>query len=773
MQRPLAQLAAGLSAASVRRPRATVAAAAIATALLVAAASRLPSEVGYAAYFGPRSPEVLRLASFLEEFESGVHLLVVFGCRETSRCKAIAEPWALDFLGRVQAALDRVPNVRRTWSVLNTPIVVAPLETRTLAEPGPEGAVLANDWPSLLATAREQRFFRGTVLAADGRSAGIVVELQSIESQPMREAVRAVLALLPAFERELGAELHVAGDPVWTVVSSDTLERDAVVLTALMFVVMGGLLFLLFRDVWFALLPVLAVGSVTAAVQGIAALAGLPMTSLLSALPPLMVVIAVATSIHLLTTVARTHERDPAARLVAAAREVGPGCFWTTATTAVGFDSFLWSDLESFRHFGGLAALGVGISFLVTFTLLPALLYLHLRRSPTGSRTRASALPDEILAAIRDTVKRYPRFVLAASLGGFALLATGVPRLHYASDFGFGEQSFVVRSLRAIEANFRKPMTTEVVVTLPPGAHVYDPASLGLLARIEALFAAESTTGDTWSFLDLLEDAYRVDRGHLPASFDELVADAARTVALVASTENARWFWKEAVDDGKSERTRVSVDRAWLDDAAQAPYVARVRNALAALEHAAAPGTRIEFEGGLVLADRFVLQLRDTQWKSFVSAFAMVAVTLIALFRRFGALAPCSIVASTLPVVALLGLMGWVGIGVDPANTMVGAILIGIGVDDTIHLSLRYADARRVGFDTSDAIDRALAIAGEPVLVSSGVLALGFSVMLFSQWGGLVGFGLLASLGVGLLLAGNLLLLPAALLVHARDRVVR
>ncbi len=773
MQRPLSKFAAGLSAASVRRPRATVAAAGLATALLVAAASRLPAEVGYAAYFGPGSSEVLRLASFLTEFESGVHLLVVFGCRETRRCDTIAEPWALDFLGRVQAAIDRVPNVRRTWSALNTPIAVAPLETRTLAEPGDAGAVLANDWPSLLATARTQRFFRGTVLAADGRSAGIVVELQSIESQPMREAVRAVLALLPAFERELGAELHVAGDPVWTVVSSDTLERDAVVLTALMFVVMGGLLLLLFRDVWFALLPVLAVGAVTAAVQGIAALAGLPMTSLLSALPPLMVVIAVATSIHLLTAVARAHERDPAARLVTAAREVGPGCFWTTATTAVGFDSFLWSDLESFRHFGGLAALGVGIAFLVTFTLLPALLYLHLRRSPERSGARASALPDEILAAVRDTLRRYPRFVLAACLAGFALLATGVPRLHYASDFGFGEQSFVVRSLRAIEANFRKPMTTEVVVTLPRGVHVYDAASLGLLARIEALFAAEPTTGDTWSFLDLLEDAHRIDRGRSPANFEELVADASRTVALVASTENARWFWKEAIGDGESERTRVSVDRAWLDDAAQTPYVARIRNALATLEHDAAPGTRIDFEGGLVLADRFVSQLRDTQWKSFVSAFGMVAITLIALFRRHGALAPCSIVAGTLPVVALLGLMGWVGIGVDPANTMVGAILIGIGVDDTIHLSLRYADARRLGLDTRESLDRALRTAGEPVLVSSGVLALGFSVMLFSQWGGLIGFGLLASLGVGLLLAGNLLLLPAALLVLARDRTPR
>ncbi len=757
----------------MRRPRTTVAIGVVATALLGAAASRLPSEVGYAAYFGPRSAEVRRLAAFLEEFESGVHLLVVVGCRETSRCDGIAEPWALDFLGRLQAKIDAVPNVRRTWSALNTPIVVGPLETRTLAERRGDELTLASDWRALLAKAGEQRFFRGTVLAADGRSAGIVVELQSIESRPMREAVRAVLALLPPFEDELGAELHVAGDPVWTVLSSDTLERDARVLTVLMFAVMGALLWLLFRDVWFALLPVLAVGSVTASVQGIAALLGLPLTSLLSALPPLLVVIAVATSIHLLTAVARGEQRDPAARLIAAAREVGPGCFWTTATTAVGFDSFLWSDLASFRHFGGLAAIGVVLSYAVTFTVLPALLVLHLRRTKARSRVRTSALPDEILAAIRDTVKRYPRFVLTACLGGFAVLATGAPRLHYASDFGFGEQSFVVRSLRAIEANFRKPMTTEIVVTLPAGAQIYDAASLALLARIEALFAAEPTTGATFSFLDLLEDAYRVDRGRAPGSFDELVANAPRTVALVASTEGARWLWKEAAVDGERERARVSVDRAWLDDAAQAPYVERVRNALAVLEHDAAPGTQITFEGGLVLADRFVTQLRDTQWKSFASAFLMVATTLTVLFRRCGALAPLAIVASTLPVAALLGLMGWAGIGLDPANTMVGAILIGIGVDDTIHLSLRYADARRLGAGTWDAIDGALRVAGEPVLVSSGVLALGFSVLLFSQWGGLVGFGLLASLGVGLLLAGNLLLLPAALLVGARDQGLR
>lgn len=763
-----ARLAVVLAAVSLRHPIATAVSIGVAVAALFGLAARVPSEVGYAAYFGPRSPEVARLEAFLDEFESGVHLLVVFGCRETPRCDAIGEPWALGFLGRLHAALDGVPNVRRTWSALDAPVVVGPLDTRTLAARDSAGFALTPEWPALFEVARTQRIFQGTVLAADGRSAGVVVELQSLASGAQRETVRAVLALLPAFERELGAEIQVAGDPLWTVLSSDALERDSVVLTALMFAVMGALLLWLFRDVWLALLPVLAVAAVTAAVQGVGALAGVPLTSLLSALPPLLVVIAVAASIHLLTAIVREHAGDPVTRLLAAVRDVGPGCFWAAATTLLGFASFLWSDLASFRHFGALASIGVLLTYLITFTLLPALLCLRLRRGEPRRRVRA--LPDEILSAVRATVGRYPRFVLIASLGGFALLASGATRLHYASDFGFGEQSFVVRSLRVIEANFRKPMTTEIAVTLPAGLRAWDRAALELFERVEALLRTEPSTGDVHGFRTLLADAFHVDQGRAPHSAEELVSAASRLIPLVAASEHARRHWCESVSDAEGDRVRISVDRAWLDDAAQSPYVARMRSALAGIEREAPIGTRIELEGGLVLADRFVSQLRDTQWRSFLSAFGMVAATLVFLLRGTGALLAWSILANALPVLALVGLMGWSGIGIDPANSMVGAILIGIGVDDTIHLSLRYADAQRKGADVRGALDVALHSAGEAVLIAGVVLALGFSVLLFSQWGGLVGFGLLASLGIGLLLAGDLLLLPAALLSGAPER---
>ncbi len=809
-------MAALLAAGSARRPGWVVAAFALVTIALFAAWVKRPSEVGYAAYFGPESPEVRRLESFLEEFESGFHVLIVFGCRESARCERVDEPWAMDFLGRLHHAAERLPHVRRVASALNTPVVLGPLDARPLAENGaPPGTTaegdaepdwrLAPDWRERFAVGLEQPRFAGVVVAPDARTAGLALELASIESAAVREAIRSLLAMLPEFERELGAELHVAGDPVWTVISADSLERDAALLTALMFGAMLALLWVLLRDPWLTGLPLLSVAVVTVVIEGAAEAIGIPRTSLLAALSPLLVAIAIAASIHLLSAIARAAERDPTAdesgvagtggsierqRLLAqarrqrserlvvdAARDVGEGCFWSAATTAAGFASFLGSDLVTFRHFGALASAGVGVAFLVTFTLLPALLCLRLQYADFRAHPLRGTFLREILGAVHDSVTQYPRFVLLAALGAFVLLALGAGRLQYASDFGFGEGSYVVRSLRTIEANFRKPMTTEVVVTLPPGARVWEESTLRLIGRIEAIFAAEPSTGTTFSFLDLLEEAQRLDRGVPATSLDSLVRSAPRSMPLVAASEQARWVWNEYGPDGR-ERTRVAVDRAWLDDAAQGPYVARIAGQLAALEgeelvrqeavESGRSGHRIELAGGLVLADRFLSRLRATQIESFAWAFAMVTATLAFLLRRPVSLMVWAIVANLLPVAALLGLMGWAGIGVDPASTMVAAILLTLGVDDTIHVSLRVKWERHLGESMHTSIARAFAGVGEAVLTTSLCLALGFSVLLFSQWGGLVTFGLVACLGVMLLLAGDLLLLPAALLVGER-----
>lgn len=148
-----------------------------------------------------------------------------------------------------------------------------------------------------------------------------------------------------------------------------------------------------------------------------------------------------------------------------------------------------------------------------------------------------------------------------------------------------------------------------------------------------------------------------------------------------------------------------------------------------------------------------------------------MAVTLWALLWSTPGLAALGTVVNVLPVIALLGLMGWAGIAVDPANTMVAAVLLAIAVDDTIHVSLRYQRERSEGASRSSAVSTTLATVGEAIVVTSICLALGFAVLMFSRWGGLVSFGLLASLGIVIALLADLLLLPAALLRREEAKV--
>jgi hypothetical protein len=757
-----------LTAASVRRPGLTLAASLGVALPLALAAARLSSEVGYAAYFGPDDPSVRRLADFFEEFESGLHVLVAFGCPGSRVCSSFRERAALELLARLQRDLDRLPNVRRTRSLLDAPVVVGPLETRVLAERDGAGTyALVAEWPSLLERALDEPFLTSAVVSRDGRTAGVVVELQSLESREIRDAVHALLATLSRYEAELGAEIFVAGDPVWTVLADDDLDADSRNLTLLMFLLIAAVLWGFFRDPWLTLLPVLSVAALTLATHGCIALLGIPMTAILAALPPLLVVIAITSSIHLLTAFLRHCALDPAAALVRASEEVGPGCFWASATTAIGFGSFLVSDLASFRHFGLVAVIGLALAFLATFTLLPALLCLRPRaaRGPAGARFGPVR---ELLDGALGAATSRPGFVLAT--GGLVLvgLSLGIPRLYYEVDFG--DQSLVLRSVRFMEANFRRPMTTEIVLTVPEGRRIYEPESLRILERLERYFAGEPSTGAVWSLLDFLEEAYRINHGRRVGSFEALIGAAAAEMPIVAGLDGLQAFWSEAAtarDGGITyrDRARLSVQRGWLGAEEQIPYVDRLRSFLAEINRdVGGRGYRVELEGGLELAALAERKIRETQWSTFSTSFVGVSLALYALLWSSPGLATLGVLANVVPVVALLGLMGWAGIAIDPANTMVAAVLLGVVVDDTIHISIRYRRERAAGASLSTAISRTLSTVGEAIVVTNLCLALGFAVLMFSRWGGLVSFGLLASLGIVLALSIDLLLLPAALL---------
>ncbi|MDP6977282.1 MAG: MMPL family transporter [Myxococcota bacterium] len=779
-----------LTRTCVRSPGWAIAIAAVIVALAGASSTRLVTEVGFNGYFGADHPQVRGLVAHQREFGVGSQLLAVVSCEASPRCQGFDEAWSLDLLGRFHAALDAVPNVMSATSMLNLPVVTGPLESRPIGRRAAGGGFeLAPDWRSLLDRAGQQAFFYGNLVSRDRATAGIVIELASLESTRQRNSVLELLARRHAFEEELGAEIYFTGEPMFNVIGAQTVDRDTLTTTVGLFVAMFGVLWWVFRDPWLTLLPLAAIGPLYLVVQGATAALGIPVSVLMGVVPIVVLIISMTSSIHFMSAFVTAYDKecegdsttsDQAARvsraLVSAAGQVGSACFWAGFTTAAGFVSFNWSVLQTFRDAGQMSALGCSLGFVAIFTVLPAAVTLRARRGDWRPAARSHHAAARLAAGMLGFVRRAPRIALAGSLLGLVILAAGVGFIADGGPTGFGERSYVLRSIQFIEERLRKCDTMELVVDIPAGAHVYDVETLQLLAAVEQQFIGNPGVGETWSFLTLLEEAFLSDSGRAPRDHEELFARRLQLMPLVASHDLVRAFWSEReVEPGGvfNERARVAIGRGWHEED-YSDNVRWVEERIGKLNHEFGPsGYRVRLEGGMPLVDTFLAAVRESQWQTLRYAFAIVSVVLIGLLARAGvALVAWSVVANFLPVLAMLGTMGWLGVALDLTNALLGAILLVIVVDDTVHMALHYQGERERGAQPAAALEASVRAVGSAILTSSLCLGLGFCSMLASEWSGLVTFGVFAALGVGFAVVGDLILLPAALL-SSRTRQAR
>jgi uncharacterized protein len=153
---------------------------------------------------------------------------------------------------------------------------------------------------------------------------------------------------------------------------------------------------------------------------------------------------------------------------------------------------------------------------------------------------------------------------------------------------------------------------------------------------------------------------------------------------------------------------------------------------------------------------------------SVSTAFIFIFLLMVLLFRslRIGLL---SILPNIFPLVATLTLMAAVGIELRTATIIIFSISLGIAVNDTIHFIARYNEELEAGVGQREAILRAMRSAGRAMVVTTMILAGGFLVDLISEFVALKQFGYLASFTLLMALLGDLLILPACLILFHRQ----
>jgi len=156
-----------------------------------------------------------------------------------------------------------------------------------------------------------------------------------------------------------------------------------------------------------------------------------------------------------------------------------------------------------------------------------------------------------------------------------------------------------------------------------------------------------------------------------------------------------------------------------------------------------------------------------SQLSSFGMAFLTVFGVIFIVFRsaRYGMLA---IVANALPVCAVLGLMGWLGISLNVATVMVASVALGVVDDDTIHFIGRFRRELAAGTATKAAIEAATMHEGRASLTTAIINSLGYGVMIFSAYKPTAWFGGLLALTMAVAFLAEVFVVPAVITLLPR-----
>ena len=736
----------------------------ILTALLGAGAMRLEPEFGYRPLLGNSHPSIQELDGFIETFGGGFPLLIVWECSGNAPCKSALDVHALAMANTVYHDLIDVQGVQGVHSPANTLIPVATdhgfAQKRAWENDGP-----AEDLEVLTKQATADPMWIGTLISQDASVGSIVVHLRDSRSSTMEHVVDAIDVSLDPF-REMGFEYHLAGHPIESVIAGRDLAKSTNALTPLTALIIAAVVLGLTRS-WLAVgITMGGMGVSLVWTFGALGWLGWPQDSVLQVLAPLILIVGVCDAVHLLSRyafhAAASPDRSRVARekaVRASVADVAAPCVVTTMTTGGAFLSFLTSDLATFVRFGVISALGVAACLIVTFTLVPiciAWLPAPRRSAQWASRTWARSLSGIANAA----QTRAPTILMAT---GFLFVACGygwVAHLEVDTDptTMWGDKNRVTKWIRFVDTRLRGLDSLEIAIRLPSSASIADPEILSKVKAFQSFLEQTDGLGRSTSVHTLISRANRLLHDDSP-DFDRAGETLQENAEILATIE---WGGRDLL------LPWLSLDHSEIRISAEGPSdSAKGRGRVIELVEAYADSNLpanwdLTITGPFAMEFDWVTQMQDTQLRSFGAAF-LIVYALVALFFGSATLGLVAMVPALAPVVVTLGFMGFAGLSLDVGRVMIAAIVIGIGVDDSVHLIQHYVRRRALGDSRRNASHSSVIEVGRAVVVTSAALALGFLTLMTSAWQSISSFGFFVTVAITGALAGALLVLPAIL----------
>jgi predicted RND superfamily exporter protein len=597
-------------------------------------------------------------------------------------------------------------------------------------------------------------------------------EVEFITDDEIYALIDAIVELRKAHEAP-DFRISMSGSPSMMHQLNFILGRDMFVFSGVGLLVIGVLLFAMFRSWAMVLLPVSVSALAVYSTFGLMCLLGMVITPSVQILPSLLLAVGVGSSVHIFTVYFQAVDRGESKReaLHYALGHSGLAVLMTGLTTAGGLVSFVMANLKPIADIGIIAPIGILSTLVFSLALLPALIAVLPLRS-AGPRNESSGLLHRFLMLCADVSTLHPRRVVGVWFGLIVislLLISQIRPSHYPLHW-FPEGSEIRDATEIIDAHFGGATFTEIVVDTGSENGLHDPDLLHAVDRAmqftDELQVASVRAGKATSLLDINKELHQALNGNDPAYYvipndRDLIAQE-----LLLFENSGSDDLKDLVDTTFS-KMRITVKMPFVDGIHYADYLETFERGFREII-----GDRAEvtFTGVITLLAGSVKVLMGDTIRAYLLAFIIILplMMLIVGSVRIGFIA---MIPNLAPIAITLALMPLLGIPLDAFTILVGSIALGLAVDDTIHFMHNF---HRYYADLGDvrlAVRETLRTTGRALLITTLVLSSAFFVYLFGTMHNLQAFGLLTGICIILAFLADALLAPAlmTLVAHRRE----
>ncbi|MBN2747603.1 MAG: MMPL family transporter [Bacteroidales bacterium] len=670
--------------------------------------------------------------------------------------------------------LDKIPGVKNTLSLSKSFILekndsLRKFQFNKLFKEKPTNQEELDSICSLIKT----NPFYGGLLFNDQNATILAITLDDeyIGSNSRFGLMNNIIEEVEQFSAETKIAVHYSGLPYIRIMMSKIIKEELLLFISLTLLIASILLFLFFKSMKAVIFPMIIVGLSVVWSLGLLVILGFKITILTGILPPLVTIIAVENNIFLLNKYYQEY-RNHGNKVKALARmiqTVGTPMLLTNVTTAVGFAAFIITNNHMLVEFGIITSLSILMVFILSLSLVPIFFSLlpkpHFKHLRYLDRKSLSALIDFVKHLVtnrRPVIYWTSLSILILGIFGMTLLKTTG---NVVDDIPQGNR--INTDLQFFEKEFNGVLPFEIQIDTRKEKGAMQMATLKRLSKLQDTLSTYSEFSKSLSVADMVKVAKFAYFNNDPTKY-----------SLPNSNERAfilNYIPKEYSDqasmlnnfmDSTQQVTRVSVQ---MQNIASHEIDLLITDLRPKIDSIFKPDRYdVVLTGTSVVFLKGVEFLINNLFYSLLLAILVIAAIMTILFKSFK-MASIAILPNLLPLIMTAALMGYLNINIKPSTIIIFSIALGISVDNTIHFLSRYRLALKASeWNRKYSVMYALEETVQSMIYSSIVLFLGFSVFMFSSFGGTQSLGQLISFTLLVAMLSNLVLLPSLLLTLDR-----